>query len=345
MMAATSDAGLPHVDVLKEMLGEFTKTNHPLTPLVAELIRRMSGAPRAGAPARRSIGSELTGLVPGSEAMLVLAGDQSGRIAEGFRNAAEFMVVRSQIKNSIVSSLIYPTVLIGALLGVLIFFAVSVLPSFEKSRPRAMWPSYARALGTTADNVAFIVIGTVALLSFIAFLIMYVAPRWVGNTRHWFDRYIFPFPLISAVMGSMMLTQFAGYISAGVPTSDAVTNIRDGSSPYMASHCNSLLLMMRSGKGFEACLTQVSLVHSRYHWLIRVYALLPSAPAVYKTISSEMTNRVLSLIKVTFGVVLANILLLLVAVAILWIVASMFGIANPGGRKVADFGTLLVFPA
>src|ERR1039458_3265660 len=59
--------------VLERLAVEYSRTKHPLAPLLRELIRRMTGVQGGGAAkgARVTIGTDLIGLVPTNEANLI----------------------------------------------------------------------------------------------------------------------------------------------------------------------------------------------------------------------------------------------------------------------------------
>lgn len=336
VMAKTSSDGLPQVDVLKRLERDYTKTKHPLAPLIRLLLARMSGlVSRPGAPDQRTVGSELSGLVPDGEATLIQAGVQSGQIAEGFRYAAEYVANQGRLKTAVITALGKPLFYIGGLLGLLAFFSIKVLPAFERGRARSSWPAGAQLLGSVADNIWLIAGGTTGALIFAAVAVAYLAPNWIGSKREWADRHLFPFGLIAQIHGATLLNSLAGYISAGIPIADGVKNIAQSGSPYMASQCGRAIALFRDGRRFEECLITLPIVHVRYHWLINVYGLSSDSAHAYRTISEEMTNRTLDFIKNLFDRVISNALLFAVGGVLMWIYLSMFAIADAGTKKRA----------
>lgn len=333
-MGKTAEDGLPQVDVLERMQRNFKKTKHPMAPLIRELLRRLQGGNKVVAKGRnsgiRTIGSELQDLVPSGEAMLVLAGDQSGRKAEGFYNAAEYVASQGKMTATIFQSMAKPVGYLISVFVLLFFFSIKILPAFAKARPRDMWPQSAQLLGSIADNIILISASFFGLLIFIGLILYWLVPNWVGNQRDWADKYLFPFPLIASINGSSLLTSLAGYISAGIPFTDAIQNIGKGSNPYMLNQSQRIIIMIRNGRRPEECLLLIPIIQSRYHWLIDVYGMSSDAALAYKTIAREMVARTQDFIRNVFDKVIGNLFLFLVGGVLIWIYLSMFAIVDSG---------------
>lgn len=336
-LGKTANDALPMFEVLSRMEAEFAKIRHPLAPLVKDLLWRLKGggsASRANA-GRRTLGTELRGLVPDAEAMLIQAGVLSGNMSAGLFNAADLVATQGRLKGAVIGAMLKPVGYLGALVVLLIFFSVSLLPKFERGRPRTNWPPEAQLLGLVADHIALITGGLVGTLVCVGLCLSWLAPNWIGAKREWCDRKLFPFTMIASLGGASLLTSLAGYIGAGTPINEAVGNIRDSAAPHMKSQCERLLGLMRDGIRAEEALARLSVVQPRYHWIIKVYGLSGDASSAYRTIAAEMTARTQDFIKNLFDRVIGNVLLLFVAVALMWIYISMFGIADSGTKKAA----------
>ena len=336
-LGKTASDALPMFEVLTRMEAEFAKITHPLAPLVKILLWRMKGGGTASRmnSGRRTLGTELRGLVPESEAMLIQAGCQSGNMAAGLTNAADLVNTQGKLKKAVVSAMLTPVGYLSALIGLLIFFSIKLLPKFETGRPRSNWPPEAQLLGWVADNIAWISGSVVGVLIGFVAAMAWIAPRWTGPKREWCDRNLFPFTMIASISGASLLTALAGYIGAGTPVNEAIMNIRESATPHMKSQCERLLGFMRDGVRAEDALSKLSIIQARYHWIIKVYGLSGDAAGAYRTIATEMTDRTHDFIKNLFDRVIGNVLLVLIGVTLMWIYLSMFGIADSGIKKAA----------
>lgn len=347
-MGQTARDSLPQIDVLKRLEVDFGKTRHALYPVVRVLLARLNGATssRHMAPAQRTVGTELQGLVPDAEATLIQAGVQSGRIAEGFENAAEHVAQQSRLKSAVAGGLAIPALYLLGLNGLFLFFSLSVMPAFDKLSKRSAWPDMARALGWVTDHILWLSGGSTFLIVGFAALVSWLAPRWTGPHREWADRHLFPFGLIAQINGSVFMSSLAGYISAGVPIVDAVKNIAATSSAYMGYQCALVLAQYRDGnRRFEECLQALTIIDRRYHWLLNVYALSTDVAAAYRTVAAQLSERTLAFIKNLFQRVIGFSLLALIGASLLWIYLSMFAIADVGTKKRAALGSGVVVAA
>jgi len=292
-LAKVAGDGKSWYGALEVMGAEFAKAKHPLAPLSKIVLMRMRGAgvSRPG-QVRRTLGSELAGMVPADEAMLIQAGENSGLMAAGLTNAADLVVSKGRLKSAVINALKNPVGYFAALMGVLIYISVTLLPQFEKSKPRAYWTDDGQILGTVSDNVTLIVGGCVALVIAAGAALQWVVPRWTGQLRAKADRYVFPFPLIAEINGAAFLKTLAGYIAAGTPFAEAVKNVSVSATPYMQEQCGKILDMMRAGMRPEAALCQLPIVPQKYHWIIKVYAMSEDAAQVYQDIADELTKSV-----------------------------------------------------
>ncbi len=329
-LATTLDAGKPLFETLQYMQRDFQKTRgHPMVPVIDELVRRMRGGERPGAPVRRTIGTELEGLIPSTERMLIDAGLSANRAAEGFRNAADFVDDLRGLRASVIKGMSIPLVYLAIALGVLTFFGSRVFPAFEAVTPRSAWPSDVRFLASVTDNSPYLIMAASVILGLLATLVMYVAPRWTGPVRSWLDRHLFPFTLMAAISGAQFLTALKGYVRAGIPFSDSVQDIGANSLPYMKWQCRRIMRALRQGRPMDDAMLELTILPPRYHWLISVYGDANDPTTSYVRIANEIMGRVKSLISVVFEKTLSTLLLAVVGGMILWMYTGMLSIVDP----------------
>lgn len=323
--------GLPIFDALDRMSKEFAKTKHPLGPLAEVVLMRMRGAGTAKAGAkRRTLGTELMDMVPDDEAMLIQAGEASGNHAAGLANAVALVEAKGKLRSSVTGALLKPVGYVMAMVGLLMFFSFKLMPQFEKTKPRELWPSSAQTLGSVADHVGLIVAGVVGFVLLTWILLQLVAPRWTGETRDKFDAHVFPFTVVAAINGASFLTSISGYVSAGTPFVTAIQNIESTANPYLRSQCQRALDLMKRGVRPEAALCDLPIVPQRFHWIISVYAMSGDAAGAYQTIAEEMVRSVQAFVDRAFGWVVSNLLLIMIGGMLFWIYSSMFEIALSG---------------
>ncbi len=333
-LAKIANDGLPLFNALEFMGSEFRKIKHPLTPIVVLVLSRLhGGGPARSAQQRRTLGTELVGLVPDDEAMLIQAGEASGRIAQGLTNAARLVDTKSTLRSTVVGALLKPVGYIFGLLGLLGFFSIHLMPSFEKSKPRTNWPSNAQLLGSIADHSVAITVVVLITLILAGAAVIWLVPTWTGKSRDFVDRHIFPFPLIAAINGASFLTTLAGYIGSGMPLVESVTNISSSANRYMQSQCDQMLNLIRRGQRPEVALCALIIVPLRHQWVIKVYAMTGDAAKTYETIAQEMVAGVQASVKRLFGYIINNLLLVCIGFMVIWIYGSLFEISMSSNSR------------
>lgn len=328
-MARALDDGKPVQAVLERLHAEYLRSGQPMAPLLRELLQRMAGAPVAGRPVplRVTVGTDLAGLVPATEAQLVDAGESSGRLANGFRHAAAYLGTVRRLRGEVVGPLQEPLLLVLMLLVVLVFFSVEVLPVFTAIAPRNVWPAAARLYGDLADHavaLAFVLVGLL-LAGGLGFLRL--AGRWTGRGRLLCDRHIFPFTLATRLQGAALLASLSGFVAAGLPFDAALQQLQSGSSRYMRAAYAQLRMSLREASTPEEALCRLHLIDVRYHWMIRLYADSSDFAGAMARIAAEVTEHAIRRTRATFAAV--NLVLkLLVAAFVVWTMGSLLGIVQ-----------------
>lgn len=329
-MGKTARDGMPQIEVLQSILVAHRATKHPLAPLIAELLRRMNGGARPGhIPERRTLGTELVGLVPAAEQLLIQAGDSSGMQADGFENAARYVEQNGVLLKEVSMALSKPVVYLASTVALFIYFAIAILPKFEKSRPRASWPASGQVLASIADHIYLLTGGLVFILVAVVLAMSWIVPNWIGSKRSWCDRKVFPFTLIGAMHGSSLLLGLAGFVGAGIPFKDAIMSIRQGASPYMRAQCDFILAVARTGRPAEEALISIPIIHPRYHWIFLVYGTTKDSKYAYRAIADLMTEQTQHFVSSVVARYFSLAMLIALGASLGWIYLSMLGIAAP----------------
>lgn len=325
-MATTLGDGKSAFVVVKLLAAEYTRIRHPMAPLLQELARRMEGN-RGGRMGSGTIGSDLLGLVPPDEANLIDAGESAGKLHEGFLRAAEFLRKNTKLREEVLGPLKEPGILLLMLAGVLVFFSMEILPTFNDIAPRHTWPSGARMYGGLADKAIGIAVGIVVLMIFGTWGFMKASANWRGPTRATFDKVMFPFTLVTRVNSAAMLTALSGYVAAGVKFDAALEQLQANATPYMRSIYTQLRAHLGAGMKPEDAICKLHIVDPGYHWMIRLYGDSTDFAGAMRRISDELVTFATIKARSTFSKV--NFMLkVLVAGFIVWTMLSLFGIVQ-----------------
>lgn len=332
VMADSAEEGLAQLEVLQK-LRKHLKPEDPLSLMIDRVQRRLRGAEKSASGAQmRTIGTELKGFLPDVELSMIVGGEASGAIAQGWRNAAAFARRQRDMKTAIQGALAMPMFYMTAFMGLLLFMSYYLLPRFEAGRPRSSWPAMAQTLGWIADHVLLIVGAIVLLVVGATWLIKHLNANWIGSRRMQFDLYVPVFKAIARIQGASFMMALSSFMAAGVSFGETLQRMQSTASPYMKWQLKQIEGMMRRGVRPEEALLRSSLIAPEYHWLISVYGMISTTDAsrAYAKIAAEMANRTQAAITVVVGKVLGNAMLLLLGAGVMTVYFSLYGIVAAG---------------
>lgn len=331
IMADAAHEGLPQVEVLNQVR-KHLKPHDGLALVIDMVMRRLRGAATSSTTGQKTIGTELRGLLPDAEVNMIAAGELSGAIEQGWRNAAQFARRQHQLRSAVWGALAKPLFYAAAFMALLLFLSFYLMPKFEQTRPRSQWPGIAQSLGWAADNAILIVLSVVAFIIVLAVVISVVGRRWTGPARDAADRRWPPFTLMSNLSGASFMLALASFLSSGISFGEALQRMRQTATPYIAWQIQRIEGAMRRGARPEQALLTTSLLAQQYHWVVAVYGLVGAQDAAraYERIALEMARRTQTSMQRALGSVLGNLMLFGLAGGVVWVYFSLMGIATAG---------------
>lgn len=253
---------------LSVLLSAGLSLDRALGVIVDTATRRGTGAAFAriharvkeGAPLSRAM-AESRGLFPPSAAAMAEAGEANGRLDVALARLAEALNGAEKLKETIISSLIYPAMLVMIALGVVGVMLFVVVPQFESllDSNAAQLPPTTKALLALSAGVR--ANGLYVLLAFV--LLGVVLWRLVGQPgmRARIDREILRLPLIGPIVTNAETARFArvlgSLIEGGVPVPSALAIARRSVGNYhMGAAIERVAEALKQGGGLTGPLAQ-----------------------------------------------------------------------------------------
>jgi len=119
-LATMLEAGIPLISAITAFSGDADSKKKEM------FLAKLAGALKEGKSFKEAL--QLAGITDPVILSLVQAGEKGGMLPKSLKTIAEIIERREEIKNLIVSALIYPIVLILIALGTVIFMMVTVIP-------------------------------------------------------------------------------------------------------------------------------------------------------------------------------------------------------------------------
>jgi type IV pilus assembly protein PilC len=160
---------------------------------------------------------------------MIRAGELGGMLDLILERIADFLEERSALRSRMITSMIYPAVVVLATMGVVIFLVTYVIPKFAILLGGRKLPANTQFLIDLATifkkHGSMLAIGFVAVVAGIFLLMM------LPEVRLWFDRHKVKIPIIGSIIRYGVVVQFASTLSAllqsGITLVDALKATTD----------------------------------------------------------------------------------------------------------------------
>lgn len=305
--------GIPIIQGLQE-IRSLRKPTAPVSIAIEDWIRGMNNG--------RKLSEVVLPWVNAEEAMLIMAGEQSGTLDEALESVVKVAKAGAAIRGAVISGLAYPTFLLCMSFGALYFFGFKIIPAFTKAASGDTWTGLARTMVNTAAFIQnwlhWIVLAVVLLI--VAFFV--ALPRWNGAVRVICDRYA-PFSIYRVMQGSSWLIALSALVQAGMRIETAIDQLGRNASAWARVRCDAALKGLRAGRNLGD-----SLERSGYEFPdraiisdIRLYSTKSGFDEALRVIGDEWITESVERVKALMGVIFA-VSLLLVGGVVMFIAAG-----------------------
>ena len=290
--------GVPLLTAVRDMHELYSAQKSPLAIITSRIIDAARGIDGAvvGMP------QAIAWCAPADEVLALDAGEQAGDVALGLKTARECALRSGALVRTIISKLIGPTLFACALIGLLIFIRVELIPTMESLLPRLRWPHAASLLGRITDFVPTGVPLCLGVLAAYFIFFKIAASRWEpGPIRSMLDKYLFPWTIYAAVNKAVVLSSVAALVGAKISFGTAIERVRDNSKPWLASQLDSMILDLR--KGVDEGTALAALYDGDEKWLITAYGKRSNFSEKLHSLSDQISKRLINRISWQFALV------------------------------------------
>jgi type IV pilus assembly protein PilC len=285
-------AGLPIVkslDLLSERLSD---------PKLAVLIRGVRDDVRTGTLLSEAFRRQ--GVFPPIYVTSVMAGEKSGSLAEVLDRYVTWQKLALAVRKRLLSSLIYPSLLMTMVICLIVFLITYVVPNFAElyRSMSAQLPTATRiliAVGTTARN--YILLGVVAIFVAAAGLWM-----WSKTERGqvWVDRVRMKLPVFGEVWIKYLVAQFSRILSTllvgGIPLVQALETAANSiGSPLLKVTLEEVTTLVKEGQALSASLARTKVFPSLSIDMIEVGESTGALPSMLNSVADfyedDVTTR------------------------------------------------------
>lgn len=234
--------GLPLLKVLEELRERASnggkKPGEPLAVILDDCRRSVQNG--------RLLSEALDGWAPRAERMILMAGEQSGKLESTLISVVNVVQARKKIHAVIVGGMAYPLAILGMVLAYVYLFGAKVIPQFTTMMDPERWHGAARGLYLMSLWVRDWMLLTLLAIGLLLVLLLASMPRWRGRLRIWADK-LPPYSIYRLMVGSSFLMAFSALQDAGVTVEKALMRLSHGAPPWLRERLDGALLGVRSG--------------------------------------------------------------------------------------------------
>ncbi len=256
-LAVLLNAGLPLDRALAVVVENLNR------PLVKTIFAKLRDRVRHGASLARAM-TESNGAFSPMASAMAEAGEASGKLDESLSRLGETMERAENLRQTIVSSMVYPIMLMVIASSVILMMLLFVVPQFEDlfSDSGAKLPPMTQVImgaSHAVKNYWYYAVGFGAIAIF-------MLHRWVQQpaVRRLVDRRILKLPVIGSIVRNAETARFArtlgSLIDGGVPLAGALAIAqRSLANMHMHDAVEKVSTGLRQGGGLSAPLAQTGL--------------------------------------------------------------------------------------
>ena len=314
--------GLPLLKILEDLRERATNNgkdpNAPMAIVLDDCRRMVQNG--------RMFSEGLAQWVPKTEQMIIMAGEQSGRLQVTLSAVIDVVLAGRKIKGVIIGGISYPIAIFSLIILYMYVFGTRVIPQFTKLVNPDTWHGAARSLYVMSlvvqDWTLYIVVGVALFVG----LLMASMPRWRGNLRVFFDRFA-PFSIYRLIVGSGFLTAFSALQFAGITVEKSLARLSELAQPWLRERLEGALLGVKSGLNCGEALRNAGYGFPSPEVVddLCVYAEYKGFADALKILSEEWMEEGVEAVAVQMKI-FNGFAIVALAVVIGWLITGFFGI-------------------
>jgi type II secretory pathway component PulF len=292
-------AALPALETIESL------ANTQKNPAMKEVLLRVADKLKRGESLSRSFG-EHPQVFDSVYINLLSAGEAGGKVPELLARVNDYLVFQIDLRHKIRSAMIYPMVILGASVTVILFLMIFVLPTFVDifAQFNAPLPFATRALLWTSSTMIkewYVIVGALLLFGFLGW-------RWgrQPSVKNKLERMVLRLPIVGSMVQAIVLTRMlrtmAVLIESGVPILNALSLTKGATNhAYFEGLLTQVSNRVSEGKGIASALQESPYFPSTVASMISTAERTGSLPEVLKISADHYQRRLDVEIENTFS--------------------------------------------
>ena len=314
--------GLPLLKILEELeMRASHEGRKPSEPLALTLADWRGIVQNGG-----MLAEAMAWWVPHTEQMIVMAGEQSGRLEASLLNVCAVVQYGRRIRTAIVGGLTYPAVIVAMTIGYVYLFGKLVIPRFASIVSPEHWHGVAKSLYTLSNFVQGGMLYCLAVLLALLVALFYSMPRWAGRLRVWLDRFP-PYSIYRLITGCGFLVAFSSLQQAGFTVERSLDRLGADARPWLRQRIDDMLFGVKSGVNVGEAMKNAGYGFPSEEIVddLCVYAEYKGFAEALHSLASEWMSEGVETIEAQMRVV-NGFAIVVLALVLSWLITGFFGI-------------------
>jgi len=323
-------AGVPITTTL-EMLWDLyskkgRKPKEPMAAMVSEWRSRLNQG--------KSLAYSMQGWISIPEQMIIEAGEQSDKLAVALDDALQADGASRGIRNAIIGGMVYPVILLLALIGILWGFSVEIVPAFETILPHERWTGNAATMYVISEFVVTWIPLIGMIFGGVASAIFLTLPILTGPIRRYLD-YLPPWSIYKITQGASYMIAMRGFVSAGTTVPDALRNMLKIGNPYFKERVSAILARINMGRNLGEAMVEAgyNFPDDDISGEVSIYAELDGFDTSLDILAKEWISGAVGKAEKA-SKIMNNVMLFAVAAAVAGIATTMFELQDQIANSV-----------
>lgn len=316
--------GLPLLKILEELWNRASdygrKPNEPLAIILDDCKSMVQNG--------RMLSDGLEWWVPKAEQMVIMAGEQAGRLESTLLATIDVVQSGKKIKSVVLGGIVYPIAVLTLILMYIYVFGTQVIPQFAKLVDPTTWHGAAKSLYLMSLFVqGWMPVVVIALVGALVAIVVSM-PRWRGSVRIFVDNFA-PYSIYRLMVGSSFLMAFSALQFAGITVEKSLMRIADMADPWLRERIDGALLGVKSGLNCGEALRNAGYGFPSKEVVddLCIYAEYKGFAEALKLLADEWMEEGVERISAQMRV-LNGASIITLAIIIGWLVTGFFGIQH-----------------
>lgn len=279
------------VDYLAK-LEQRERTRHgsfmSMTPLYVHWLERLK---------RMGFARALEDTVPATDAMVLAAAEDGGRLVEGLLFLSQSIQNDAAMKGAYIGALISPGFAFLMIIMYLWMYATQNIPALAETIPVDQWTGVNRLLYVVSTGMLEHGGKLIILLCVLVWLLLWSFPRWVSPIRFHLEHWPTPWNMYRDAQSVRFLVALATLLQSNVNLKDALIRLRDRSSPWQGWHISVMLRRLEKQAAAPGKALDSGLFSQRLMDRIEDYAERSSFNLALKNIAIKNADKILAAAK------------------------------------------------